>query len=59
MIGGVVAAAVILVVGLILLGNRSSSEQAAGNVPGFDFSNFPHKGSDQAPVTFVDFSNYG
>ena len=56
-IGGVVVAAIILVGGLILLGNQSRGGTAENAQ--FDFSQFPMKGSKDAPVTFIDFSNYG
>ena len=56
-IGGVVVAAIILVGGLILLGNQSRGGPAGSAQ--FDFSQFPTKGNNEATVTFIDFSNYG
>jgi hypothetical protein len=53
----VVVAAIILVGGLILLGNQSRSGTVERTQ--FDFSQFPTKGNNEAPVTFIDFSNYG
>lgn len=57
MIGGVVVAAVLVVAGLIFLGNQTRS--GGQTTPDFDLSRFPTKGSAEAPVTFIDFSNYG
>ncbi len=54
MIGAVVAAAILLVAGLIVLGNRPSS---AGEP--LDLSPFPTLGQADAPVTMVEFSDYG
>lgn len=54
MIGVVVAAAILLVAGLIVLGNRPSS---AGEP--LDLSRFPTLGQADAPVTMVEFSDYG
>jgi hypothetical protein len=59
LIGGVVVAVIILVAGLILLGNQGSESQPGESLAQVDFSNFPSKGSEEAPVTFIDFSNYG
>ncbi|NJN95935.1 MAG: hypothetical protein HC875_18420 [Anaerolineales bacterium] len=54
MIGIVVAAAVLIVGGLIALGNMNN--QPSGNV---DLSMFPTKGSPDASVTMVEYSDYG
>ncbi len=54
MIGLVAVAAIALVAGLILLGNQSRS--GAGPI---DFSQFPTKGDEAAPVTIIEFSDYG
>lgn len=54
MIGIVVAAAILIVGGLIWLGNS--------NQPGtvsVDLSQFPTKGSPDAKVTLVEYSDYG
>jgi protein-disulfide isomerase len=53
MIGGVIAAAILVVAGLILLGNQS---QVGGSV---DTSQFPTMGDPDAPVTITEFSDYG
>jgi hypothetical protein len=53
MIGAVAVVAVLIVGGLIWLGNQSTS------VGPIDLSNFPTKGSAAAAVTLVDFSDYG
>jgi hypothetical protein len=53
MIGAVVVAAVLIVGGLILLGNQSKSPAT------IDLSPFPYKGNKAAAVTLVDFSDYG
>lgn len=58
-LGGVVVVVIILVAGLVLLGNRGSESQPGESLAEVDFSNFPSKGDDNAPVTFIDFSNYG
>ena len=54
MIGIVVVAAIALVAGLIIVGN-----QAGGGVGPVDLSQFPAKGDDNAPVTIIEFSDYG
>jgi hypothetical protein len=54
MIGVVAVAAVLIVGGLILLGNQSKS--AAGPI---DLSPYAFLGSSEAAVTLVDFSDYG
>lgn len=50
MIGLVAAAAFLIVGGLILLSNQ------AGDV---DVSQFPAKGNANAPVTIIEYSDYG
>ena len=54
MIGAVVAAALLVVGGLILLGNQTRS--AAGPI---DESQFPTMGEANAPVTIIEYSDYG
>jgi|GEM_PF-5334432 len=54
MIGIVVAAAVLIVGGLIALGNMGN--QPTANV---DLSMFPTKGNPEAAVTMVEYSDYG
>lgn len=54
MIGVVVAAAILVVAGLVVLGNQASS---AGEP--LDLSRFPTLGQADAPVTMVEFSDYG
>lgn len=54
MIGAVIAAAVLVVVGLVVLGNQTSS---AGEP--LDLTGFPTLGQANAPVTMVEFSDYG
>lgn len=53
-IGAVAAAAVLLVVGLIWLGNQGS--QASAPV---DVSDFPALGDPEASVTLTEYSDYG
>ena len=53
MIGVVAAAAVLVVVGLIILGNQSRASEP------FEVSQFPALGDANAPVTFIEFSDYG
>ena len=55
MIGVVTVAAILMVVGLILLGNQSSS----GSGEPVDVSQFPTLGDANAPVTMVEYSDYG
>ena len=50
----IVAIALLVVGGLILLGT-----QGAGPVEPADVSQFPAKGDPEAPVTIVEFSDYG
>lgn len=54
-IGVVVIASILIVVGLILLGTTQSSTV---NAPA-DISQFPAKGNPEAPVTIIEFSDYG
>ncbi len=54
MIGLVAAAAILIVGGLIWLGNSNQPETVS-----VDLSQFPTKGSPDAPVTMVDYSDYG
>ena len=51
LIGIVVVAAILVVAGLVLLGNQPTT-----NV---DLSQFPTKGDVNAPVTIVEYSDYG
>jgi protein-disulfide isomerase len=53
MIGGVAIAAVLVVVGLIILGNQSQAGQPV------DDSQFPTLGAATAPVTITEYSDYG
>ena len=55
MIGVVTVAAILMVVGLIILGNQSSS----GSGEPVDVSQFPTLGDANAPVTMVEYSDYG
>jgi protein-disulfide isomerase len=55
MIVGVGVAAVLLVVGLIVLGNQSNQTSIAP----VDTSQFPTVGEATAPVTIVEYSDYG
>jgi protein-disulfide isomerase len=50
LIGIVVVASILVVVGLILLGNQTTS---------VDLSQFPTRGDANAPVTMVEYSDYG
>lgn len=54
LIGIVAIASILLVAGLIVLGNQSQS--AGGPV---EVSQFPSMGSADAPVTIIEFSDYG
>jgi protein-disulfide isomerase len=54
MVGLVIAAALLIVGGLILLGNQASA--ISGSV---DTSQFPTLGNSNAPVTLTEFSDYG
>ncbi len=54
MVGVVIAAAILVVAGLIVLGNQSPS---AGEP--LDLSRYPTLGQADAPVTMVEFSDYG
>lgn len=54
MIGIVAVAAVLMVTGLIWLGNSNQP-----GVVSVDLSQFPTKGSADAPVTIVEYSDYG
>lgn len=55
MIGVVVVGALLIVIGFIMLGNQSPREAASpANV-----SQFPALGVENAPVTMVEYSDYG
>lgn len=54
MVASVTIAAVLIVVGLILLGNQS--RQVTGSI---DVSQFPALGEVEAPVTMIEYSDYG
>ena len=54
MIGIVAAAALLIVGGLIVLGNIGN--QVTGEV---DLNAFPVAGSTSAPVTMIEYSDYG
>ncbi|MFN8458879.1 MAG: hypothetical protein U0401_30225 [Anaerolineae bacterium] len=54
MIGIVAAAAILIVGGLIWLGN--SNQPGSVSV---DVNKFPTKGSPDAPVTLLEYSDYG
>ena len=54
MIGVVAVAAVLIVGGLIVLGNMGN--QVTGTV---DLSAFPSAGNANAPVTMIEYSDYG
>lgn len=56
MIGIVIVAALLIVGGLMLLGNQSSSDRVSEPV---DISQFPALGDVNAPVTLIEFSDYG
>ena len=55
LIGIIGLAAVLIVVGLIILGNQSRNN-LAGPV---DTSAFPAAGSPEAPVTIIEYGDYG
>lgn len=55
MIGAVVVAAMLVVGGLILLGNQATS----GGSGSVDDSQFPTLGEANAPVTLLEYSDYG
>ena len=50
----IIAAALLVVGGLILLGNQGTT-----TVEPVDISQFPAKGDPEAPVTIVEYSDYG
>ena len=54
LIGIVSIASILLVAGLIVLGNQT---QSAGEP--VDVSQYPSLGSPDAPVTIIEFSDYG
>jgi hypothetical protein len=54
MIGLVIGAAILIVGGLIYLGSLSNQPTAK-----VDLSVFPSKGQANAPVTMVEYSDYG
>ena len=54
LIGIVSIASILLVAGLIILGNQT---QSAGEA--VDVSQFPSMGNANAPVTIIEFSDYG
>ena len=53
MIAGVAVAAILVVVGLVLLSNRSTSAEPV------DVSQYPTLGDPNAPVTMIEYSDYG
>jgi protein-disulfide isomerase len=55
MIVGVAVAATLLVVGLIVLGNQSAQSSSEP----VDLSQFPTLGDPDAPVTLLEYSDYG
>jgi hypothetical protein len=58
LIGVMVVVAAVAVVGLVWLGNQTRSSDCITVEPG-DLSRFPTKGDPAAPVTFIEFSDYG
>ncbi|HXW00514.1 MAG TPA: hypothetical protein VEC93_19005 [Anaerolineae bacterium] len=52
-IGLVAAVAILIVGGLIVLGNQNRTTDS------IDLSQFPSQGNANAPVTMIDFSDYG
>jgi hypothetical protein len=55
MIVGVAVAATLLVVGLIVLGNQSTQSSSEP----VDLNQFPTLGESDAPVTLLEYSDYG
>jgi hypothetical protein len=53
MIGVVAVAAILVVVGLVILGNQSTSAEP------LEVSPFPTLGDADAPVTMIEYSDYG
>jgi protein-disulfide isomerase len=53
MIAGVAVAAILVVVGLVLISNRSTSAEPV------DVSRYPTLGDANAPVTMIEYSDYG
>ena len=53
MIGAVAVAAILVVAGLVLLSNRSTTVEPV------DVSQFPTLGDANAPVTMIEYSDYG
>ena len=53
MIAGVAVAAILVVVGLVLISNRSTSAEPV------DVSGYPTLGDANAPVTMIEYSDYG
>ena len=53
MIAGVAVAAILVVAGLVLLSNRSTSAEPV------DVSRYPTLGDANAPVTMIEYSDYG
>jgi protein-disulfide isomerase len=58
MIAAVVVGALLLVGGLILLGNQGRNTET-GSLGSLDLSRYPALGDPNAPVTIVEFSDYG
>ena len=56
MIGIVAVAAILVVAGLILLGNQAKSSTGGKTL---DVSRYPTLGKANAPVTIIEFSDYG
>lgn len=54
-IGIAVLGAVLIVAGLIFLGNQTRGVDSSS----VDISKFPTKGDPNAPVTIIEFSDYG
>jgi protein-disulfide isomerase len=55
MIGVVVVGALLIVIGFIMLGNQ----QPRGATSPTNVSQFPALGAENAPVTMVEYSDYG
>ena len=53
MIAGVAVAAILVVVGLVLISNQSTSAEPV------DVSRYPTLGDANAPVTMIEYSDYG